>query len=390
MSDAVSMIQNASKFGPGAVWMVKTTDPGFDICRCGSVVAVNFHVRENVAGVPEADLVARLRGTASARFARQLSRFINDMESGDTIVTKVGKRWAAGEVVGDYRYDPGVVNDHPHLRPVRWSSDLLDDQTAEAIEAARRSRYATVERLHLGQANAVFQSSVAARSPQPALHASVTTEAVRISSKPGVRPRWPAVDDGPPVPCQRTSRSCGAPHTMYRHTATLLDEEVAGAVLLVVGLNPSCPDDLNQPTFQPIRRVGLALGARWVGIVNLLALRAPDLATLSPSTTPAQLLGDTSRVLAAMLPQVDAVIAGWGLKPGAGASDIVEAIARAAARETLARCEHAGVPVYGMGGQPRHPSRWLQWIRTGGTQPGEEATLLSQQLLLISGGNNPP
>lgn len=375
VSGPVSDLKGHDPAPAARTWMVKTTDPKLEACRTAGVVAVNFHVGFDPSLLSDDELRSTLKGSRSARYTNQLLRFVHKIAIGDRVVTKEGDRWFAGSVASGYRYDPRVIDGHPHVRSVRWQNTPLGPAEAMAIENARRSRYATVELLEgsvLLDAGRPSGDPVAELSefPAPSRHLGQ----IRTAG----RPRWPAFDDGPRESCQRSLRLCRpATHTRYRHTATLLDDpSKAGPAILVIGLNPSCPDDPDQPTFRPARQVGQVLGARWVGMINLLARRAPDLSQVAGD----DLVGQSREVLEAMLNQVDFTIAAWGLAPASDTHSETTAVVEVERLWTLETLRRAGVPVLGIHGQSRHPSRWLQWVRSRVTDRAREGEHLAAAL----------
>lgn len=370
------------------VWMTKSTDPGLQACRDAGVIAVNFYVRFDVSGRAESELVADLKGSRSAIFARQLFRFANAIQVGDRVVTKDAGDWYEGTVTGDYFYQPSLIDEHPHVRSVSWQHTPLDQAEAQDVQALRRSPYATVELLEPrtdGGERAVSQPPVARQRGTLAIAKSPSAPLQWRADRAGVHPVWPEVDDGPRVPCARLRRPCRpAEHSRWRHTATLVDAPTApGPAMLVVGLNPSCPDDLGQATFAPVIAVAEQLGARWAGMVNLLPLRLTDLSTLSAEVPAETLVADNRRVVEAMLGQVQGVIAAWGMQPGSTAPSTANAVIGDERDWLLKAAARAGVDVVGIDGRPLHPSRWLQTLRGRASDRSDEAAQLAALLGLL-------
>ena len=221
----------------------------------------------------------------------------------------------------------------------------------------------TVKRLELAEASSSHEIRVAtdlaptvpAVPKPPAEHQRIEgRELPVIAVRTEGIPVWPDVDDGPLDRCRRP-RSCRPPlHTRYRHTMTLFEEPTRnGPAILYVGLNPTCPDDVTQPTFAPSIEVARMFGPRWVGMTNLLAFRTRHLDTQPEGAH--DLRGGSREVLEAMIPQVDVVIAAWSLSPR---SDV-----ETEAAWTVDVLQQAGIPIIGLDGRPLHPSRWLQWLR---------------------------
>lgn len=136
---------------PTKLWLVRTTNPGFPVCRELGVVAVNFHVRFDVSGCDEAE-IKRCSPAVRSRHARELATFAGQIETGDQLVTKHDGRYFSGAAAGPYRYDPDLVADHPHIRNVRWDEGEASAAIVEAVTSKRYSPYATV--VDLGEAPA--------------------------------------------------------------------------------------------------------------------------------------------------------------------------------------------------------------------------------------------
>jgi hypothetical protein len=131
------------------LWLVRTTNPGFPVCRELGLVAVDFHVRLDVSDCDEAEIKRRSPGVR-AQHARELAMFAEHIAPGDHIVTKHDGRYLSGVVTGPYRFDPDLVADHPHVRDVRWDEDGASADEVAAVTSKRYSPYATV--VHLGEA----------------------------------------------------------------------------------------------------------------------------------------------------------------------------------------------------------------------------------------------
>ena len=285
----------------GATWMVKTTHPGFTACSTASVAAVNFFVREPVEMFTLDELRRRLSGTRSARFAKQLHRFAHEIEVGDRVVTKVATVWHAGTVTGPYRYDEHTIVDHPHVRDVTWDPEPVDPETAAAIQVARRSPYSTVEHLDLATSMPPRHEAAA---PVP-IAATLAIQGAELRPLPG--------SGGSVQPCP--FGRCTA-HSDYRYRWPQ-DLPGSGQRMLFVLKNPSCPDTLDNKTFQGVLGLARRENASSLEVVNLFARRTGSDASLLNQISYAEAVGpENDAAIAEAAAASDVIVAAWGGSDG--------------------------------------------------------------------------
>jgi hypothetical protein len=137
--------------------------------------------------------------------------------------------------------------------------------------------------------------------------------------------------------------------------------------LLVVLASP--PTTSGVRTLNRVQDAAAVLGAMRVAVANLYTAEAGDLPALSQvATDPAGWLAARS-VLASELHCCDAVLAAWGLHELNGTARVHR---RAQLRWLHAQAVSSGhKAVWSVDGEPRHPSRWHQYVsdrhgRTGG------------------------
>jgi restriction system protein len=67
-----------------------------------------------------------------ASWASQLMRFLREMKPGDTAVTFDRERrlYLLGTITSDYEWAPGLIEDKPHVRRVKWTHQVLRDLLA--------------------------------------------------------------------------------------------------------------------------------------------------------------------------------------------------------------------------------------------------------------------
>lgn len=120
-------------------WMVRAERDGrlFDAFREKSAVAIGWNevgdLSDKKTRKAIADLVttawSEMKPQAAAMAAGQLHRFVNEIETGDMIVTynPSQRLYLVGEATGPYRYDASIDPDDAQFRPVRWQGEVSRD-----------------------------------------------------------------------------------------------------------------------------------------------------------------------------------------------------------------------------------------------------------------------
>lgn len=149
--------------------------------------------------------------------------------------------------------------------------------------------------------------------------------------------------------------------------------------LVVVLASP--PTTSGVRTLNRVQDAADVLGAAEVVVTNLHAHAADDLPQLSAVAADSGGWLAARPELTAALASSDSVLAAWGLHQLSGR-------ARGHHRDQLswlaAQAAASGhVEAWCVGGQPRHPSRWHQYVsdRHGRTEPGDFQARLSQVLV---------
>jgi len=79
--------------------------------------------------------------TSAARIglqSGQVYRFAREIEVGDTVLTpdSPAREVLIGEVVGEYEYDPSLINGYPHVRHVNWLKTISRDEMSNQLRGA--------------------------------------------------------------------------------------------------------------------------------------------------------------------------------------------------------------------------------------------------------------
>ena len=127
-----------------------------------------------------------------------------------------------------------------------------------------------------------------------------------------------------------------------------------GAILI----NP--PATSGGRTLRHLGAAGRALGHAHVVVANLCAMPTRDVNELERVATDSRMWHSARPDLERVIMQSDVLIAGWGVKSWSGPSAVhfrdqlnfVQAVARDAGKNEI----------WTLGGEPRHPSRWHQYV----------------------------
>lgn len=116
------------------VWVVRggSNNEIIDIVESKSVVAIGW-----VGAGDCTALTTRDEFRAHPPGADQLYRFVREMQIGDMVLTpnKATRRASVGEITGEYKYDPSVVNEeYPQVRAVKWSGSISRDDMSPKLK----------------------------------------------------------------------------------------------------------------------------------------------------------------------------------------------------------------------------------------------------------------
>ncbi len=122
-----------------AFWMVRAGEGGYlaDAFKDAKHVALGFDSFGDFTSIKSLDeMRSRIRTAASdlkpgaiANAAGVAWKFRHVMQSGDRVITynPKSRQYALGTIVGDYRFEPGIVPDYKHVRAVRWDAEISRD-----------------------------------------------------------------------------------------------------------------------------------------------------------------------------------------------------------------------------------------------------------------------
>ena len=365
-------------------WIVRATDPGFCAFESGRALAVNCHVVADITGMTLEEIEFATQGPALARELRQLL----EVRAGDIVIATDGNNRhqlliglaASRNGRSDlYRFDLAIAR-HPHTVTVDWvtrvSRKAVKARTSLTFTARAPRAFGSLdasptdyrELLDLMRRESSSPTSVVAplRTVDRYRAAAINTQgALRLAAGPRPRRRsrqdgpvsWrdPALENDAMTDCDRPARTSCGQHTLHRY---LLEVPCPGTVasgpnLLVVGLNPSCPDDTGSSTVRRICALASDLEAASAGIVNLATRRTLTQRGIL-ATPPTERVGprQTGIVIEA-LASADIVILAFGAAARLGLTPEWSWF-----RGQLLRERERGLVVLNPYGKFRHPSRW--------------------------------
>lgn len=130
-------------------WMVRAGAGGYLVDEFSSkqVVAIGWSALPDLSAVTSLD---QMRDTVASAYpsakpgwltmaSGMVFKFVAVLEQSDPIVTydPEKREYIVGKIAGHYRYQPGLILDFPHIRPVRWehrvSRDLLSQGTRNTL-----------------------------------------------------------------------------------------------------------------------------------------------------------------------------------------------------------------------------------------------------------------
>lgn len=286
------------------IWLVRATDVGFDAFREHGIVALNCKVRRDITPLTPEQIK---ESGSSRRHARELAR-VQHLDPGHLVIATHGRRRDVliGTVTEAYVYRDDLIPEHPHTFEVAWSKQIprsiLDDAAMpwppRAVAAITDvelppAAFAVVQRAAAGEEFGAPERRQRGQSKPKTRTPAVRRQAVGVSGaellarvrRRRVRPvSW--VDPGlagevrvVPCPAERCHD-----HTRHRYwlPIALPAAQPDGPNLLVVGVNPTCPD-VDHPrnqTYRQVRRLAAGIGAASCGMVNLATRRTGNVSEL--------------------------------------------------------------------------------------------------------------
>ncbi len=368
------------------IWFVRATDVGFDVFREHGIVALNCKVRRDINMLKPEEIK---QSGPSRHHARELAR-VQQLDPGHLVIATHGRRRDVliGTVTEEYVYRDDLVPEHPHTFAVAWGSQiprsLLDD--AGMLWPPRAVVAITDVDLPLAALGVVERAAAGEESGAPGLRRrgrSSPTPSISAGRRRGVGVCGVDLLAGVPrrmgrpaswVDASLASEERVVPcpvdrcddHTRHRYwlPIELQGAQPAGPNLLVVGVNPTCPD-VDHPrnqTYRQVRRLAAGIGAASCGMVNLATRRTGNVSELM--SVDGELLGPRhGGMLRDALAQADLVVLAHGQ---------IEGSRRAALeplREQLMRLVDAergrGLVVGQIGEFPSHPWPWSMTVPGG-------------------------
>lgn len=130
------------------VWMVRAGEHGRLIEEFEKgFVAIGWHAMGDLGSIqtPDQMRAAYMRAYPNAKAgsvgnaAAMAFKFAKVIAVGDHVISykRVERKYLVGEITSNYRYQPGVVGDYPHIRQVNWTGrverDSLPSSTRNAL-----------------------------------------------------------------------------------------------------------------------------------------------------------------------------------------------------------------------------------------------------------------
>jgi hypothetical protein len=368
------------------IWLVRATDVGFDVFREHGIVALNCKVRRDITTLTPEQIE---ESGSSRRHARELAR-VQHLDPGHLVIATHGRRRDVliGTVTEEYVFRDDLIPEHPHTFEVAWGKQIprlaLDeagmpwppravvaitdvDLPPAALDVVKRAaageEFGTPRRSRLGRTPPDTRTSAVRRQ---AVGISGPKLLARVRRRTGGPVSWvdPAfADEERTVPCPVDR--C---HDHTRHRYWLPIELHAprpdGPNLLVVGVNPTCPD-VDHPrnqTYRQVRRLAAGIGAASCGMVNLATRRTGNVSELM--SVGGELVGPRHAVmLKKAFEQADLAVLAHGRIEGSRRSALEPLRERLMSLVDAERTR--GLVVAQVGEFPSHPWPWSTTVPGG-------------------------
>jgi len=360
-----------------SAWVVWLKDAGLDWAHEQGRIAIDCKVHESAAGLREYEL--RPVG-GDSRHPSELHRFVTEPRLGETVlgITTVdqSRDVLVGVIAGDYEFRPDLRAGQPHQRRVGWQDRLnrldLEGQgirfpTREVVALARLvgGRVRSTPALPARPVRSPWAKVARAAPPDAGTRPPLDPRTVPHRQR---GPRTWTDEEHAVAPRMTCPTGTCCDHTEHRYLLDVpLPKPIGGGPhVLVVGTNPSCPDDLSARFLGSVRDLADDLGAASCGIVNLLSRRTRSVALLKQqleADPDLDLVGGRQRqVLEAAVHRVDLVVLAHGVTRHGGEFGRQLEAHKQALHEFL---REPGAPVAAhVGDRTSHPSR--HWDRLAG------------------------
>lgn len=224
------------------VWVVRLGEGGqlADDCRTKQIIAIGWSDVGNLSAFSDYEgLRARVYEIYRDRYkspggagvaASMLWSFINDVESGDIVVSpkKETRELMVGKVTGNYVFDPHAISpDYPNIRKVEWVGELPFDSVPREVW---RSMTAWQTLFELSSPDAV-EAAIKLAENLRAGHTIVSTE------PPEERTEL-AIEEGQKLFDEATDRSEEILATHFNGFSGIEFQELVQATLKAAGLYP--------------------------------------------------------------------------------------------------------------------------------------------------------
>jgi hypothetical protein len=354
------------------IWLVRATDPRFEQFEAHGVVALNCKIGQSIAALRPEQIVAL---GPSKQHARELAR-IHEISPGDVILATDShhpNQVLIGIVEDLYEHRPGVIDGHPHMFSVTWRGRIPRQMLTTHGAQWKRSPVAIDVWTAPDAARDIVLRAAAGEIPRrddvpPRTQAAPSTSGGVCGSEllSTVRRRlgrpadWLDEAQGAepriaPCPINRCDD-----HTKHRYWLDLAqpDPVASGPNLVIVGINPTCPDipHPRNTTFQQARRLARGIGAASCVLVNLATRRTANQDELL-MVPDGDIVGPRQEhMLALALSQADLVVLAFGRLPGP-VGDLLRS-QHQRLLQMLDKERADGLVVAHVTDFPRHPRAW--------------------------------
>jgi hypothetical protein len=351
-------------------WVVRATAPGLDSFARRGGLALNCLVRDDLSGL-DGSAIAAL-GTSRAH-SRELSR-LPELSRGDLVVaTDSAKRDVlVGRICGEYGFRPDLDATHPHTLPVAWGPRIRRTAMTTAgmnlpgihVKALGEVYPDVASRLLLERAADATVDPVRMPPARPETTVQVSSGLGTVGQRRGAPVSWVDEELGqePREACQHSVRPCGR-HTRHRYwlPLPLPVPHSSGPNVLVIGANPTCPDEPAPGNTTVNRVVAFAglVGAASVGIVNIASRRTQRLADLRSVPSEERWGERQEAMLRAAMEQADLIVVAWGSKPARWFPRELALVT-----EMLVEAQRSDAVVVDPFGRQLHPQIWPTKART--------------------------
>lgn len=350
------------------VWVVRATAPGLASFADHNHLALNCLVSSDLTGLDSTAIAALGPSRAHSRELSHLPR----VTIGDLVVAtdSASRNVLVGRVTGNYAYRPDLDVTHPHTRPVTWGPQVRRTALTAAGLLLPGIHVKALGELPVAAAIGQLLEQAADGRLEPAHPAPTTPAQVVPADAPSIgwlelvgrRLGHPASWADEQIAaeeleeCRHTIRPCGQ-HTRHRYWLSVPVRRPSpdGPNVLVVGANPTCPDEPTPGNTTVNRVVAFAdlLSAASIGMVNVASRRTQTFADLRTHPVDDRWGPRQEPMLRRAMGQADVIVVAWGNDAASWFPDEAERVSA-----LLLDAQTAGAVVVDPFGRQRHPRRW--------------------------------